>query len=1344
MIIIQPPPFKFVIFSCLLLAQFSFAQHSLHHLIPTSTATHTALQSGDWFAQSTWDVGTIPSDAAIVVIPDDITVTFEGVSDAHIFAIRVDGIFQGTQRTASDTSKLIFDTFIGTHTSKIAFQANNGTDGAIAILIKPFDIEAHKNGTSGYAQMWNAEAIAHFSDGQATNKYNYTVGPDRRFKNYEEALAGETNVTKTFVEEVFDGPGVLGRYNWDATQLSLGLVTMGELEIIGQEKSVMAKLSADAAKNQANIEMETAPNGWKVGDEILITRGGNQGESSPGTETAFINNINGNTILTENDLTENHGGRPADDLHCYVGNLNRNIVFRSQNPTDITQRGHLMVMHNSTNIQIKNAGFIDMGRTDKSKLLDDLTWSQWVAPVAHQSFVSALGQECSQLVDSPKEDITNHRGRYSIHLHQTGAANGTNLAQVTGNVVRGNPGWGITHHDAHANISDNVVYDVTGAGIVSEFGNETGFWDNNLVVDIRKGHDFDFYEANLFYGDYLFSGQGFGMKGRGIICRNNVIVEAERGVGVFNLSSTLNITKRMDSEALATFRPDFMFDQFPLDKNGYSKEGDGVIPTEIPLIMENTTTIWCTNGINSIERDPGVNHESRSIFDGFKAWGANVGFRINYQADYSFRDVFISGKNENSEGIIMYKHAHNMVYDRIKFADLSNAVTVSKLHNAGDTNVRTRNTGFTPWLFIDVDTSNVADFYYVTYQDLSDVPYTEHPDNSIILTSNQLANTRPITFTPNEAQDLIIDLATNDLQFRVDGAITDKGGTYEFGLTQAASMDALRIDYDERIYEFASPEKLVDYLEANAVYKDTADNDQLYFIINEYIPDRITYEYKAFPIRVKILNAPNTTPYNNPKIEDAANFTPPLQLVSRSAIATQSSLATYAFQDSTNIQGFATKAIDGNNNARPNVHYYQIGLLPVGSSAITQIEQEPWWEMDLGEAKIIEYIDIWNTVDMQGQSMETPSTHFKNFYVLISDEPFGTADLATARTIAKHEYFNPTVKRLFTLNQLNVTGRYIRIQAEGMTKIGLAEVDVIGRDFVPTDCNGDANGLAYLDECETCVGGNTGKSPCELDCHNVWGGTAYIDNCGTCVGGTTGLMTPTEITCNGIDDDCNPSTLDAPAEQDADGDGVCDANDVCANGPDIGMSCDDGNPCTINDVVDAFCNCVGEIPEDLSTTNIAIGKTATQSSIREEAGPERAIDGNTDGDLANGSVTYTNFDQNAWWEVDLGEVNLINQINVHNRSDCCKGRLSDYYVLLSENAFVSTNLNEVLDQDGVTALYFTERPNLVTSTPLNHTARYVRIQLNVQHFLSLAEVEILNLLYIKMRMEMVLETPINR
>ena len=65
-----------------------------------------------------------------------------------------------------------------------------------------------------------------------------------------------------------------------------------------------------------------------------------------------------------------------------------------------------------------------------------------------------------------------------------------------------------------------------------------------------------------------------------------------------------------------------------------------------------------------------------------------------------------------------------------------------------------------------------------------------------------------------------------------------------------------------------------------------------------------------------------------------------------------------------------------------------------------------------------------------------------------------------------------------------------------------------------TDCNGVFNGTAFIDSCNTCVGGNTGLQPCTQDCHGDWGGTAFIDSCSTCVGGNTGLQ-PCIQDCHG-------------------------------------------------------------------------------------------------------------------------------------------------------------------------------------------------------------------------------------
>ncbi len=1066
------------------------AQHTLMNLIPTNTSTHTAQQNGDWFDSSTWAEGTIPSDAAIVYIPMGIAVTYEGQSSAHIFAIRVDGTFTCTQTNSNDTTSLIFDTFVGTMMSKIQFHADNTSDGKIQVTIKPFDIEAHEAGTSGYGQVWNTNAKNHFSDRQNHYRVTYDIGPDDRFKTYALSLAGDTSVDTLSKTPVDDLEGILGRTDWDSTQLSIGLVTMGELEIIGQEKSVMGKLSVDALKSTKTILLESTPVGWEVGDTILVTLGGNKNALTNGNDVAEIANISGTTITTVANLKKNHEGRSTDDLHCYVGNLNRNITFRSAK-IDSTHRGHLMAMHNAANVQIKNAAFINMGRTDKSKLLDDRIWNNWVAPVVGNPYVSALGQECSQLVAPPANYISNHRGRYSIHLHQLGAANGTNIAQVTGNVIWGNPGWGITHHGSHANVSDNVIYQVVGSGLVSEAGNETGFWDNNLIVDVDKGHTFDVYESSLFYDDYLFSGQGMGMKGRGVVCRNNVIADTKMGVGITNFNAAINSTTRMDAAALANVRPGFQFDQFPLSQNGYAVEGDGILPLEVALILENTTVISATYGLSSIERDMGVNHESRSIFDNFKVWGANTGIRITYQNDYSFRDLFVSGKNDESIGLYMWKHSHNHSFERIKLVDLKEGIYASRLvENNSFTTKKTRNNGFTPWLFIDLETENVTDLYGIHLDnESSPTIYTEHPDNPIHLSSSQLSMTRPVTFTLNENADLELNLAAAplDLQFTVDGVVTDRIGAYEYGVDQASSMDNLRNEYKERVYEFASQTKLEEYLDSTAVYKDPTDNE-LYFIIYEYVPDRITYEYKAFPIRVKMLGAPSTGVYANPLTEDAADLEPQNELITRSATATQSSTSTSETYEGVTINVPASRAIDGNSNARINVGFYQFGIDSIGSSAITNTELEPWWEMDLGEEKIIEYLDIWNTVELNGNSLETPSAHFKDFYVLIDDQPFGAISLAAARAQAAHEFEKDgTVTRVFSVGGANVKGRYVRVQAVGTTKIGIAEVDVIGRSIsTNNDCAGVASGLAYQDECGDCVGGTTGLTPCALDANYEW------------------------------------------------------------------------------------------------------------------------------------------------------------------------------------------------------------------------------------------------------------------
>ena len=67
----------------------------------------------------------------------------------------------------------------------------------------------------------------------------------------------------------------------------------------------------------------------------------------------------------------------------------------------------------------------------------------------------------------------------------------------------------------------------------------------------------------------------------------------------------------------------------------------------------------------------------------------------------------------NTRGAYLWKHSHNHVFENIKLVDLDYGITVSKLVESGNGDLKTRNNGVTPWYFIDLTTENVTDFYEI-------------------------------------------------------------------------------------------------------------------------------------------------------------------------------------------------------------------------------------------------------------------------------------------------------------------------------------------------------------------------------------------------------------------------------------------------------------------------------------------------------------------------------------------------------------------------------------------------------------------------------------------------------
>jgi len=144
-----------------------------------------------------------------------------------------------------------------------------------------------------------------------------------------------------------------------------------------------------------------------------------------------------------------------------------------------------------------------------------------------------------------------------------------------------------------------------------------------------------------------------------------------------------------------------------------------------------------------------------------------------------------------------------------------------------------------------------------------------------------------------------------------------------------------------------------------------------------------------------------------------------------------------------------------------------------------------------------------------------------------------------------------------------------------------------------------------------------------------------------------------------------------------------------------------------------------------SATNLAVNKPATQSSTHHAiTTAAKAVDGNTNGALWDGFSSATNYENNAWWQVDLGSVQALSLIQVWGRSDCCTEMTSNFYLFVSDNPFTSYDLNTTLNQPGVSNYYvagYSGRPGTIN---VNRTGRYVRVQFAAAQYLVLAEVQI--------------------
>jgi type II secretory pathway pseudopilin PulG len=84
-------------------------------------------------------------------------------------------------------------------------------------------------------------------------------------------------------------------------------------------------------------------------------------------------------------------------------------------------------------------------------------------------------------------------------------------------------------------------------------------------------------------------------------------------------------------------------------------------------------------------------------------------------------------------------------------------------------------------------------------------------------------------------------------------------------------------------------------------------------------------------------------------------------------------------------------------------------------------------------------------------------------------------------------------------------------------------------------------------------------------------------------------------------------------------------------------------------------------------TNVASGKTVRASSLLSDRYPHTNL---VDGNKKN--FAHTNNEAVEWFLIDLGQAYEIEKVVIHNRLDCCQGRLRNTKIQLSKSANMSS------------------------------------------------------------------------
>jgi G8 domain len=399
----------------------------------------------------------------------------------------------------------------------------------------------------------------------------------------------------------------------DPLDLAGGLISHGVVQMVAAEKSSHRPAGTALRHGMAKIELADAPQGWRVGDQVLI----------PGTdlfddqdEVRTITKIgrNGRMIELNQPLSFDHDAPLG--ISIPIANLTRNIQVRSLEGASAAARGHVMIMHVQTGSVFDGVAFLDLGRTDTRR--------------AHT--FPEIGPDGQT---TPGTDA-NTIGRYAVHFHmRSGARVDLPPHVVKNSVVIGSPKFGIVNHGGHVLAEDNVTLRIAGSHFVSENGSEIGAFRRNMAVR-SAGSGEQILESRMSIYDFAHGGHGFWMQSGAVQVTDNW-ASGHAGAGIFSMGMDF----RENGEVI-------YFDARNVGPSPYADEFGRISIMDVSFYLARNTIAASGKGLEIWYHKVYTRNFSESgVVDGLSVWNVfEEAIALPYSKSVALRNIRLLGSNK--------------------------------------------------------------------------------------------------------------------------------------------------------------------------------------------------------------------------------------------------------------------------------------------------------------------------------------------------------------------------------------------------------------------------------------------------------------------------------------------------------------------------------------------------------------------------------------------------------------------------------------------------------------------------------------------------------------------------